>query len=177
MCSTENEKGQSPVYGLPGIPVFIGGPTGDYKVLADIPSSRWVEYRILSISNGNGQANIVISGRSVPKALDYSGNITYNDDSHGYGEAYIVGANLTAYPQTDWRRVTSSEKRVYMRIDTTGGACILTLQFRPCILEVVPGPFVTVHPDHAHQMNIAREQNVNARLAQLGIPGYAQEQK
>lgn len=165
---------KQPVYGQPGMPITVGGPTGDYFVPGGWPSSRWVEYQVLAVTEaGAGVANVVINPARQPKAPDYTGGTTYNKDTAIPGEIYTVGNNLTAYPQTDWRRVTSSEKGLYIRIDTTAGACFVTVRFRPCILELIPGPATTVHPDHMHQMNIAREENVKKHLEQVGIPEYA----
>ncbi len=175
---TGAETFTTPVYGAPFPPIIVGGVPGDYKVLADVTSARWVEYQILAIANGAGTtAHVVISGQGKPLQPDYTAGATtpLNDDAHGYGEAYAVGINSTVTPADEWRRVTSSEKRVYIRIDASV-ATYVTLRFRPCLLEIIPGPALTVHPDHAHQMNIARAGKINASLQEMGVPGYAEEQ-
>jgi hypothetical protein len=173
-ASKKADRFSTPVYGQASPPVIIGGPTGDYKVLADITSARWVEYRVLALAFSNSGA-CVISGGRKPIALDYSGGNTLNDDSHGYGEPYVAGSSGSVSGSKEWIRVTHSEKRVFARIDTNG-TIFIALQFRPCLLEIIPGPAETVHPDHAHKMNEARAGRINDSLKELKIPGYAEEQ-
>lgn len=152
-------------------PITIGGPTGDYKVQADVTSARWVEYRVVSVAfSGNG--SVVVSGRTAPKGLDYSGGTTYNTDTKVYGEAYASGGSDTKMGDGFWRRVSSSTKEVYVRIDASVVAFV-SVQFRARILERIPGPATTVHPDHAHQMNIERSRLIEDHLKAVGVPGYA----
>src|SRR6185437_14931144 len=155
MAHEVNDAQKQPVYGQPGTPVTVGGPSGDYFVPGDYASCRWLEYQVLAVAmmGTTGNAQVVINPRNPPKAPDYTGATTYTKDSRFYGEIYAVSVNVTNYPQSDWRRITSSEKGLYIRIDTSNStACFVTVRFRPCILEIIPGPSTTVHPDHMHQM-------------------------
>lgn len=154
-------------------PFTIGGPTGNYTIPADVKSARWVEYRVVSIAASNN-GSCLISGRAAPpQGLDYSGGTTYNDDSRVPGEAYSMGGSGSFSPGIEgWRRIASSERKLYIRIDTNG-ALFVSIQFRARILERIPGPSTTVHPDHEHQMNVHRANQIQEHMQSVGIPGYA----
>ncbi|HEV2580464.1 MAG TPA: hypothetical protein VGT44_06390 [Ktedonobacteraceae bacterium] len=161
-------------------PVTIGGPTGDYSIVCPVTSGRWAEFAIDSIVNGDGGTGaLVISGRNPPKALAYDGSVKIdgtNDSVFLYATPIRIPATTTLHPNSAFERITSSEKRVYMRIDAAASTSIyVTLRFRLRILERIPAPAATVHPDHAHNMNKERARATNERLQAMGIPGYAKD--
>lgn len=153
-------------------PITIGGPTGDYFVECPVTSGRWVEFAVVAIANGDvGVGAVVVSGDSKPVALNYTGGNTLSDETYLRGIAYRLGASTTLIGDSDaFYRVTHSQKRVFVRIDAgTSNSMYVTLQFRIKPLDRIPGPSVTVHPDHAHQMNIAREDKTIERLTHMGV--------
>lgn len=165
-------------YSDPYPPLVIGGPTGDYFVVADVPDCRWAEYRVLLATNGDvaGAAALVVSDKK-PIALKYDGSQTLNNDAHLYGQAIRLGPTITQPLIEDWIRITNSEKKVFVRIDAQATcSAYVTLQFRIKRLEVVPGPSHEVHPDHMQNLNQARAKTTTERLKALGIPGYAEEE-
>lgn len=161
-------------------PITIGGPTGDYFARCPVPSARWAEYAIDSVVNGDGGTGaIVVSGNSAPKALDYTGQATIklNDDAAFYGTPIRVGSTLTQPINSDYVRITNSERKVFARIDAAAATSLyITIRFRTRILERIPGPSKEVHPDHADNMNRLRSETINQRLGDMGIPKYALEQ-
>lgn len=180
-----NEDG-SPLYNeYP--PITVGGVPGDYIVECPVKSARWAEYSILAISSSDvtGAHACAISGRSTisDSTFDYDDQ-SYNG-ADGTGDSSVPGvipiriaATQTIFPITRWFRITSSEKRVYIHIYTANpvdSAMYITVQFRTRVHEIIPGPSKTVHPDHAHQMNIERADNINEHLKQMGIPAYAHQ--
>lgn len=149
--------------------ITIGGPSGDYFATAPVTSCRWAEYAVVAIANGDGgTGSVVVSGDSAPKALVYDGSKTLNDDNFVRGRAYRVAATTsTPCDADDYERITHSQKRVFVRIDAGNSSSLyVTLRFRVRILDRIPGPSTTVHPDHAHQLNIAR---ANATRERLGL--------
>lgn len=159
-------------------PITVGGPTGDYYITTPVTSARWTEYAIVSVANGDGgSASIFITGDDKPLQLAYDGTKTLTADTFIQGIAVRVASTTTTSFDSDaWFRVTHSQKRVFIRIDAgSSSSCYVTLRFRDKLVTVVPGPAVTVHPDHQQQLNIARAEKTTERLKQLGIPAYAQE--
>ena len=144
-------------------PITLGGPTGNYSVQSIVTSAQWVEYRLLSVAFSLA-GSCVVSGTTNPQlGLDYSGGTTYNTNSVIYGEAYAANLSQSFTPDGDWRRISNSEKKLFVRIDTNG-AIFVTFQFRIKVLAVIPGPSTTVHPDYPEQLNNARADAVRQRL-------------
>jgi hypothetical protein len=159
-------------------PITVGGPTGDYYITTPVTSSRWTEYAIISVANGDGGiASIFLTGDDKPSQLVYDGSKILSADAFVPGVAIRVASTTTTSFDSDaWFRVTHSQKRVFIRIDAgASSSCYVTLRFRDKLVTVVPGPSVTVHPDHQQQLNIARSEKTKERLSKLGIPAYAQE--
>lgn len=170
MCSCEG-------YSEPSPPVTIGGPSGDYFVECPCQSCRWAEYAIVGVSS-TAAATFVVSGDSIPKALDITGGVTLNNDAAVPGVALSTGSNSPsfAYDPECFYRITHSQKRVFVRIDITSSQdAYITLRFRWKLLTVIPGPAPQVHPDSYHQLNLARADTTMKRLASAGIPGYVEE--
>ena len=156
----------------------IGGPTGDYELISPIPSGKWAEFLIVDVTFGTGTtSSVLVSGNAKFPQLAYDGSKAIGlADGKG-------GSAITAIPFRDnniglsiigpmpWERITNSEQKVFVRIDTADGASVyVTIKFRERILKIIPGPPVQVHPDHAHQLNIAREEKTHERLNKMGIP-------
>ena len=160
-------------------PITIGGPTGDYFVTCPVTSCEWAEFAVDTVVNGDGGTGaIVISGNSVPVALDYSGSsvIKFIDQVQLKAWPVRIPSTTTQFINSDYERITNSMKRVFVRIDAAASTSMyITLRFRIKMLDIVPGPASTVHPDHAHKMNEMRAENTKKRLGELGIPTYAQE--
>ena len=165
-------------------PITVGGVSGQYVVEAPVKSSRWVEYSIVAISSGDaaGQYVAQISGKApVPTAqVKYDGSINYNG-ADGTGDSSLQGVlsvrmtqTQTLFPITRWFRVTSSERRVYITLTVPNSSTMLVgIQFRDRVIERIPGPAKTVHPDHSHEMNIDRAGAISSNLEKMGIPAYA----
>jgi len=159
-------------------PITIGGEPGSYEVPCPIASCRWAEFAIDSVVNGDaGTAALFVTGNSAPGfEMNYAGVNSLSNDEYVYGTPIRVPATTTLPINGDYQRITNSERKVFVRIDgTAGGSTYVTLRFRARILERIPGPSKEVHPDHAHELNKLRADNVNQRLAELGIPKYANE--
>lgn len=160
--------------------ITIGGATGDYFAICPVTSCKWAEYAVDSVVNGDGATGaVVISTHNPPKALDYTGLATseLNNDNQAYQWPIRIPATTTQIINSTWDRIVNSEKRVYVRIDCgAGNSCYVTLRFRIREIDVIPGPSVEVHPDHEHQMNIARSDKTIERLAKMGIPRRAIEE-
>ncbi len=147
-------------------PRIIGGPSGDYFLTADIPTGRWVEFRVLSIAEGDAQPGaILISHKSKPGVLLWDGTITLNDASLVDGLVYRLGQTSSAPLVPTWIRVLNSQYRVFLRIDVPNTtSAYVTIQFRHRVLDRVPGPSHEVHPDYMQNMNEARADAVRQRL-------------
>lgn len=163
-------------------PIVIGGATGDYSVIAPMVSSRWVEFNVLNIAAGdvNGATATIISGNSKPLALNWVGaaGTALDSDHVVHGLAFRQAATTSLIPLTGWIRVTNSEKKVFIRIDTqSSDSAYVTIQFRARLIDKIPGPSHEVHPDHMHTLNQARAETTKQRLQELGIPGYAEEEQ
>lgn len=162
-------------------PIIIGGPTGDYSVIAPMMSSRWVEFTVISVATGdvNGATGIVVSGNSKPVQPNWVGaaGTALDTDHVMHGMVFRLAQTVTVTPAPlQWIRVTNSEKKVFIRIDTQNSdSAYVTLQFRARLITVVPGPSHEVHPDHMHTLNQARSEKTVERLREMGIPGYAEE--
>jgi hypothetical protein len=161
-------------------PIVIGGPTNDYSVIAPMVSSRWVEFNVLSIATGDvtGATGVVISGNSKPSQPNWVGAVgTALDNDHVvHGLVFRLSQTTSQVPLTGWIRVTNSEKKVFIRIDTKDSdSAYVTLQFRARLIDKVPGPSHEVHPDHMHKLNQARSETTKQRLQEMGVPGYAEE--
>src|SRR5260221_11818057 len=99
-------------------PRTIGGPSRDYSMVADVVSSEWVEFRILSIAEGDaGPGTIIVTGKGVPKALMWDGSVTLNDNSSAEGTIFRIGSTISVPITPTWARVVHSQKRVFMRLD------------------------------------------------------------
>jgi len=156
-------------------PIVIGGPGGDYQVACPVLSCKYAEYRVLTVTCGDGgAANIVITGDDKPIALPYDASKTLNDDTFIRGQAYRISKSNTTVIFSPWARITHSQKRIFARIDTFD-SCYITLQFRVRLLDVIPAPSETIHPDLGHQMNIDRSERIELKLARAGIPERAIE--
>ena len=146
---------------------IIGGPTGNYELAIDVPSNQWGEFLVVNIGNGAGIANVVISGNSptAVRTLDYSGATTLNKDNSMQGIALTAAANTSIFaPMIFWERIQHSQKKVFVRIDVTAGACFLTIRFRIAKLKIIPGPAVTGDPNHMADTNAARAEATRQRL-------------
>lgn len=152
--------------------VTFGGPSGDYSIIAPVTSCRWAEYCVVSAANGDGGTGAaVISGDNKPAALVYDGSKTLNTDTYFTGQALRLPQTSTVFPQEIWQRITDSQKKVFARIDAAAASSFyITVKFRVMPITVVPGPALTVHPDHSHQMNIAREEMATERLKAMNVP-------
>jgi hypothetical protein len=159
--------------------ITIGGATGDYFVIAPIVNGRWAEYCIDTIVNGDGGTGaIVVSGNTIPKALDYTGIAAnkMSNDAFLKGVPYRIPATTTQQMNSSWERITNSEKKVFIRIDAASSTSMfVTLRFRSKVLGTVPGPSHEVHPDYMQEMNKARAETTKQRLKDMGIPAYAEE--
>lgn len=151
----------------------IGGPSGDYDLTAPMESAKWIEYRLIGVANSNfGDSRIQISGRGKPTTLAFDNTVTINRNDFLHGRVLYLPMSSTLNGQSDvWERVISSQKKLFIRIDANGnGATFVTIQFRARIIDVIPGPFPSVHPDLGQQMNIGRADRIEKRLKQLGMP-------
>ena len=160
-------------------PMMIGGPTGDYFVECPTQSCRWAEYAVIS-AHCDTSCDVVINGDSPPAKLTFDGSVTLNGDA--YAPVITLGLSGLQAVTMDadvFYRVTNSQKRLFIRIDTAQGshAAFVSIRFRVRLLTVVPGPSLTVHPDNAEQIHFAREEKTRQRLAAAGIPGYALEEQ
>lgn len=147
----------------------IGGSSGDYSLQIDVPPNRYAEFLIVNIANGDaGASKVIVSGQSkeAARAFNWVGGVTLNDDNHAMALAFSLGASANAFaPMLGWEKITHSQKRVFVRIDTVASNSVfVTVRFRMRELEIIPGPSHTVHPDHMQQMNIARAEAVRQRL-------------
>lgn len=157
--------------------ITIGGPTGDYVITCPVTSCKWAEFGIITVANGDGgPASIFVTGGSKPIQLAYDGTKTLGQS--GTGDASISGVAVRIAATTTqpfdaecWNRIANSEKKVYIRIDAgNNSSCYVSLRFRVKPITVIPGPAVTVHPDHQQQLNIARAEKTHERLKKMGIP-------
>ncbi len=162
-------------------PIIIGGPTGDYSIIAPVTSARWVEFNIINVATGDvsGATGVIISGNSKPVQPNWvgaAGTALDNDHvMHGIAFRQLQSTNAPPAP-ISWIRVTNSEKKVFIRIDTKDSdSAYVTLQFRARMLDRIPGPSHEVHPDHSHLLNQARAETTKQRLKEMGIPGWAEE--
>jgi hypothetical protein len=156
----------------------IGGPSGDYFLTCDVTAILLAEYRVISIACGDaGPGTVMISGKgSPPSNVKWDGSISANDDHIFDGAIYRLGSTKTLSVVPIWTRVVNSQKRVSVRIDVPAStSAYVSIQFRVKRLEEIPEPPRTVHPDQGHLLNQERAENINRRLAELGIPGYAEE--
>lgn len=153
--------------------VTFGGATGDYALTAPMDSCKWMEYRLLSIASSSlGDSQILLSTKNAPKQLSYDNTTTFTTDQYVHGRAiYVPKANSFQGQDETWERITNSQHKLFARIDAaSNGACYISIQFRARILDTIPGPFPSVHPDLGQQMNIERAERVEKRLKQLGMP-------
>lgn len=160
--------------------VTFGGPSGDYEIVGAMQSARWLEYRLVGISNSTfGDSHVVISTKLPPKAVPFDNTVTLNGDNFMHARVvYLLAASSINGDGEIWERVTNTMHKVYARIDAGGnGATYISIQFRARILSVIPGPFPSIHPDLGHQMNIERGERIEQRLKQLGMPPEKVEEK
>ncbi len=153
--------------------VTIGGPTGDYSFIAPIVSCRWAEFAVVGISNmGSGPPGaITVSGTNPPKTPIIDGSIKLDFDTFLHGQIFKAPDFSQNCPEFVWNRVPGEDKKVFVRIDAAANTSIyVALQFRVKPITVIPGPALTVHPDHQQQLNIARGEKTLERLEQMGIP-------
>lgn len=158
----------------------IGGPSGDYELIAPMESAKWIEYRLVAVANSNfGDSRVQISGRGKPTTLAFDNTVTINKNDFIHGRVLYIPASSTLNGEAElWERVVSSQKKLFVRIDANGnGAAFVNVQFRARIIDVIPGPFPSVHPDLGHQMNIERTERVEKRLKQLGMPSEREVEK
>lgn len=158
--------------------VTIGGPAGDYNLQCPVLSCRTAEYAILGIAYpGSGNpGTVVVSGNAPPLTPDTSGLVIISADTSLQGQVFRCPDNGQLLPPVIYNRITHSDKKVFVRLDPASNKDIyVTIKFRVKPIKVVPGPATTVHPDHQHQMNIAREDTIKERLKKMGIPAYAEE--
>lgn len=154
-------------------PLTIGGPTGNYILACPVTSCRWAEYKITAVANGDGgSASVFVTGdNDTPSQVLYDGTKTLTDDAFLRGVPIRVASTVTLLSHGQWTRITHSQKRVFVRIDAgNNSSCYVSIQFRVKPITVVPGLPVTVHPDHAVQLNIARAETTLKRLDRMGIP-------
>lgn len=178
MCDHE---GVQPIFIAP---ITIGGPTGNYMIECPILSCRYAEYSVVGVAS-SAATTFLVSGDNMPVAqLDYTGvkalgQIGNTEGVWQSGIAIVTNANNLsyAYSADAFFRITHSQKRVFVRIDTTGGQSgYITIMFRVWPLTVIPGPAPTAHPNESHLVNVARSEMTRARLAQMGIPNFALEE-
>jgi hypothetical protein len=151
-------------------PIIIGGPSGNYFLDCPIPSCKYAEFAIVSIST-SANANILISGKDQLIQLDYTGATILNDSVSLAAIALTATAASPYNAPGVYYRVTNSQKRIFMRIDVSAGnACFVTLRFRIMPISVIPGPAPTAHHEQGHLVNAARSEMTRARLEQMGIP-------
>ena len=152
---------------------IVGGGTGNYEIECDVESCQWAEYMVVGISNGAvaGQGAVIVNGNSrasIQAGLDYTAAAgkSLNKDNSLKGMAWTLLASTSQpAPMTYWERITNSEKRVFVRIDAQSSCSMyVSIRFRIAVLKIIPGPSVTAHPDHAHQVNIARSDATRQRL-------------
>ena len=157
----------------------IGGPTGDYELLSPIPNGKWAEFLITDVTFGTATvSSVLISGDSKLSQLVYDGSKAIGLADGKEGQSFVTGIpfrdnniGLSIIGPMPWERITNSQQKVFVRIDTTDGASVyVTIKFRERLLKIIPGPAVQVHPDHQHQLNIAREEKTHERLNKMGIP-------
>ncbi len=168
MCSRDESYGYLP-------PMTVGGPTGDYFVECPTQSCRWAEYALITMS-ANDAGTFVVSGDTLLPAINTTGTVTLNGDTYipAIIGSSITGGQCITYDPLSYYRITNSQKRVFIRIDTTNGkSAYVSLHFRVKLLTMIPGPAPAEHADSFHQMNLRREETTRARLATAGIPGYA----
>lgn len=159
--------------------MIFGGVKGSYFLTCPVTSCKWAEYKVLSIANSTiADAFVVVSGDSAPVDLSYvvASSQQLNDMVFLRGQAFFATFETGRYPVMPWQRITDSQKRIFMNLDNGAGVTYVTVQFRARILDVVPGPSPTIHPDLEQQMNIERERTIEKRLASVGIPKKAIEE-
>ncbi len=157
-------------------PQVQGGATGNYAFECVMDSNDFIEYNIVAIANGDGGPGaVIVSGQNAPSAgLDYTG-IAANklDVSNGAsipGIAFRISQYTTLTPPPQWRRVTSTEGKVFVRIDAQANTSIyVTIEFRAKILKTIPAVFKTVHPDDMYVVHQERAKKVE--MAVLGKEG------
>src|SRR6266567_4646483 len=159
MCDHTEEYNEFP-------PRTIGGPTGDYEIMADVTSASWLEYSIISTAGGDaGPYTVVVSGTQKPFLLSFTGAQTFGSAAvSSIGNPIIDGtvlhsSGISSVPLTGrWLRVANQQRKVFARIDTpANSSAFVTIQFRARILQKIPKPFVTVQPHEEQQMNAERE--------------------
>ncbi len=151
----------------------IGGASGSYELQCDVTSCQWAEFMIVSITAGDvsGASKVFVTGNGpqpAAAALDYVGTAgaKLNKDTSARGMAFgLVQSTSIFAPMDFWERITDSQKKAFIRIDTpSSNSVYVSLRFRIAKLKIIPAPATTVHPDHAHQMNIARADATRQRL-------------
>lgn len=147
--------------------IVIGGPTGDYFIPTPTSSNRWTEFAIVAVTNGDvGAGSVIISGNSKPVKVLTDGSVTLNNDNVVKGIMYRLAASASTSGGGDvYERVTNSERKVFIRIDAAASNSIfVSLRFRNRIIDKVPGPNHTVHPNNMQDLNNARADATRQRL-------------
>jgi hypothetical protein len=152
--------------------LIVGGTSGDYLVQAPVTSCRWAEFQIVSIANGSYPAQVLVSGSSAPKQLDYTGSKTLSNDTALRGQAYTVPNGETLVPAVQqWDRITDSQRRVFIRIDNAASnSTYITIRFRVRLLTVIPDSRDMVHPTLEHQKNLQRAERIRERVEDNQLP-------
>lgn len=151
----------------------IGGPSGDYVIESPITSCRWAEFQVVSIANGNYPAQIVVSGNTPPKQMDYTGTNKLSDGVVLRGQVFTVPQGETLTPPIDqWDRITHSQRRVFVRIDNAAGnSTYVTIRFRARLLTVIPSVDSDMVPEGlGHQKNLQRAERIIERNEQNKLP-------
>jgi hypothetical protein len=146
----------------------VGGPSGDYAMIADVVSCDWVEFRVVAFSALNaGPFIATITGTEIEtqEALVTDGSVTYTvdgtSDKSFYGTVLCVASKSTIVNATDWHRVVGPQRRVVMRLDGPANSSgYVSLQFRARILTRIPAPARTVHPSEQQQSHYERERRI-----------------
>jgi hypothetical protein len=151
----------------------LGGGSGSYELLCDVTSCHHAEFIIVSVTTGDavGITKVFVSGNGPQPAnakLDYAGTTgaALNKDNAAKGMAFSLLASTCIFaPMQFWERITDSQKKVYVRIDTPASNSVYaSIRFRIARLKVIPGPSTTVHPDNMQAMSQARADAVRQRL-------------
>jgi len=171
MCETKYEYQEF-------LPRTIGGPSGNYELMAEVTSAEFVEFCVLSVAGGDaGPYTIIISGNLQPSTLLLTGASAFGTTSQGVNSQSVIDGivlhspGISSVPFANrWIRVVNQQRKVFARIDTPANtSAFVTIQFRDCILKRVPKPFVTVHPSDEAQYGHMRARRIEAAV--LGKEG------
>jgi len=150
-------------------PQCFGGPTGNYAMPVPIPSNKYAEFAIVSISNGDGgAATVTVSGSEPPPTIPFDGSVTLNAQQFARGEVHRVPADGNIFPAETWSRLIDS-RNIYARIDAAAATSVfITIKFRVRVITLVPAPAITVDHEHPEDYHQAREERILSALGRVG---------